>query len=164
LYIRWDGDHWVQQPDGSLVNTLPNVTVIGHRTLGGHTLAWWARASGAITQLNVEFDVILGGRLAYNAASMAVSESSATEGIYEFEAASGKMYVGQSGNIPARIEQHIASGKLLPGTEVSTTEVLGGKTAREIAEQLRINSFGGVKNIENIRNPIGAARSYLLFK
>jgi len=53
---------------------------------------------------------------------------------------------------------------LLPGTEVNTTEVLGGKTAREIAEQLRINSLGGVRNLENIRNPIGAARQYLLFK
>lgn len=89
-------------------------------------------------------------------------EIQAVEGIYEFEAASGKTYVGQSGDIPARIQQHIASGKLLPGTPVKTTEVLGGKTAREIAEQLRINALGGVRNLENIRNPIGAAQKYLL--
>lgn len=88
----------------------------------------------------------------------------AVEGIYEFTAASGKTYVGQSSNIAARLEQHIASGKLLPGTSVRTTEVLGGKTAREIAEQLRIYELGGIKNLQNIRNPIGPARQYLLPK
>jgi hypothetical protein len=85
-----------------------------------------------------------------------------TEGIYEFEAASGRTYVGQSGDIAARLEQHLASGKLLPGTSVSSVEVLGGKTAREIAEQLRINELGGIKNLDNVRNAIGTARQYLL--
>ena len=84
------------------------------------------------------------------------------EGIYEFTAASGKTYVGQSGNIAVRLEQHIASGKLLPGTSARITEVMGGKTAREIAEQLRINRLGGIKYLENIRNPIGPTRQYLL--
>jgi RHS repeat-associated protein len=88
------------------------------------------------------------------------------EGIYEFTAASGKTYVGQSGDIAARIDQHLASGKLLPSDlpSVKTTEVLGGKTAREVAEQVRINQLGGVKNLENIRNPIGPARQHLLPK
>lgn len=91
----------------------------------------------------------------------------ATEGIYQFTAASGKVYVGQSGNILERLAQHIVSGKLLEGTQVQVTEVLGGKLAREIAEQLRINELGGIyqngmKVLENIRNPIGAARQYLL--
>ena len=74
------------------------------------------------------------------------------------------MYVGQSGNIPARIKQHLASGKLLPEnlSTLRTTEMLGGKIAREIGEQLRINQFGGIDFLENIRNPIGAARQYLL--
>jgi RHS repeat-associated protein len=92
-------------------------------------------------------------------------------GIYEFIAASGLRYVGQSENIPARILQHIASGKLLERnlSTLRTTEVLLNKTGREIAEQLRINELGGiikngVKNLENIRNPIGPARSYLLTK
>ncbi len=88
--------------------------------------------------------------------------SQATEGIYEFTATSGKTYVGQSGNIPQRLEQHIASGKLEPGTTVKTTEVTGGKTAREISEQRRINELGGIQNLENIRNPIGPKRQHLL--
>ena len=52
----------------------------------------------------------------------------------------------------------------MPGdlSTVSRTEVFGGRTAREIAEQLRINELGGVDNLENIRNPIGLARQYLL--
>jgi len=87
-----------------------------------------------------------------------------TEGIYEFTAASGKRYVGQSKNIPLRLKQHLRSGKLLPGTPVKSTEVLGGKTSREIAEQLRINSLGGVEYLDNVRNPIGIARGHLLIK
>ena len=40
----------------------------------------------------------------------------------------------------------------------------GGKLAREIAEQTRINQLGGIVNLENLRNPIGAARQYLMPK
>lgn len=88
----------------------------------------------------------------------------ASEGTYEFTSASGKPYVGQSQDIPVRISQHLASGKLLPEDlpSVQTTEVLGGRTAREIAEQMRINQLGGVQNLENTRNPIGPARQSLL--
>ncbi|WP_198174880.1 RHS repeat-associated core domain-containing protein [Spirosoma arboris] len=93
-----------------------------------------------------------------------VEKKLVNEGVYEFTAASGKKYVGQSSDIAKRLEQHLASGKLLPGTPVKTTEVLGGKTAREVAEQLRIDSLGGVRNLENIRNPIGPKRQHLLPK
>gem|GEM_PF-6580773 len=102
------------------------------------------------------------GQAVQNAAK--ASTQLAKSGIYEFTAASGKTYVGQSKNIALRLQQHIKSGKLLQGTPVKTTEVLGGKTAREIAEQLRINSLGGIRNLENLRNPIGSARQYLLLK
>jgi RHS repeat-associated protein len=89
------------------------------------------------------------------------------EGIYEGPDATapGKTYVGQSGNIPERLSQHGESGtgKFPEGTKVSTTEVTGGKTAREIAEQKRIDQLGGVKSkpgsqTSNIRNPIGSKR------
>ena len=110
---------------------------------------------------------LAGGAIRLFGRETAKNSSQVVEGIYEFTAASGKTYVGQSKNIAARLKQHIASGKLLPGTSVKTTKVLGGKTAREIAEQLRINSLGGIyqdciKVLENIRNPIGPARQYLL--
>lgn len=90
----------------------------------------------------------------------------AGEGIYEFTASSGKTYVGQSSNIPRRIVEHIKSGKLLAknAKTLKTTQVGGGRIAREIAEQARIDRLGGVKNLENARNVIGPARSYLLKK
>lgn len=71
-------NHWEIQSNGQLGWEGPEVTIWGHKTILGHTQAWWNRASGAITQVNVEFDVILGARLIYNAANMAVSESSAS--------------------------------------------------------------------------------------
>ena len=94
----------------------------------------------------------------------------ASEGIYTFTSASGKPYVGQSGNIATRIEQHIDSGKLLVSDipTVQTTEVLGGKTTREIAEHNLIQEItGGVParyspDVANKVDPIGPARQHLL--
>ncbi|WP_416777211.1 GIY-YIG nuclease family protein [Xenorhabdus budapestensis] len=63
-----------------------------------------------------------------------------TQGIYEFTGQSGKKYVGQSSNIPGRLEQHSRSGKLPTGNSVITTPVPGGKQQREIAEQKRLNN------------------------
>lgn len=52
---------------------------------------------------------------------------------------------------------------MAPGTELKVIKVPGGKTAREIAEQKRINQLGGTKNqpgsqTSNERNPIGKRR------
>ena len=87
-----------------------------------------------------------------------------TEGIYQVVAKSGLTYVGQSSNIAARLAQHVASGKITQEAADNALRwaVSGGKTAREIAEQLRINELGGVAGLENIVNPIGAARKGLL--
>jgi hypothetical protein len=94
----------------------------------------------------------------------ALEAAKGVEGIYEFTAASGKIYVGQSGNIGLRLAQHLASGKLLEEgiSSVRFTEIAGGKLAKEIAEQLRINELGGIGNLENVRNAIGVARDYLM--
>ncbi len=99
---------------------------------------------------------------ATHVAEEVVESAKVSEGIYEFVATTGKTYVGQSGNIAKRLEQHIASGLLERGAAVETKQVLGGRTAREIAEQLRINALGGVEKLQNVRNPIGKAREYLL--
>jgi RHS repeat-associated protein len=87
-----------------------------------------------------------------------------TEGIYEFQdqgpQAGGKTYVGQSGDIPKRLGQHVRSGRLANPGQAQTTAVPGGKFAREIAEQNRITDLGGIKggNVSNKVNPIGVAR------
>lgn len=105
------------------------------------------------------------GGLVFEAVSaLRIAPKVVTEGIYEFKTYTGETYVGQSSNIPGRIAQHLQSGKLLPqdiGT-VSTTEVLGGKLTREIAEQLRIDELGGIRNLANLRNPIGNNAARLL--
>jgi hypothetical protein len=44
---------------------------------------------------------------------------------------------------------------------VCTRQVLGGKTAREIAEQIRIDELG-IESLENLRNPIGPGRLHLM--
>jgi hypothetical protein len=92
-----------------------------------------------------------------------------TEGIYEVAMDDGTTYVGQSGDIDARLAQHVASGKISQESADNAvrTEVLGGKTAREVAEQTRINEItegNGASDprVANIRNPIGAARQHLM--
>ncbi len=99
----------------------------------------------------------------------AKGKSAPVEGIYEFKDAKvNKPYVGQSSNIPNRLKQHQASGKLAPNTPVKTTEVKGGKTTREIAEHRRIQEItGGVParqspDVANEVDPIGPARQHLL--
>lgn len=92
------------------------------------------------------------------------------QGIYEFPdaGAGGTPYVGQSGNISQRLQQHVQAGRLTEGTVPRTTEVVGGKTAREIAEHQRIQELtGGVParlspNVSNQRDPIGPLRRHLL--
>jgi len=95
--------------------------------------------------------------------------AAAREGIYQFpdQEAGGVPYVGQSGNMTQRLGKHASGGRLTPGTE-TTTEVLGGKTAREIAEHNRIQEItGGVparqsSAVSNKVDPIGPSRRHLL--
>ncbi|MDG2997263.1 RHS repeat-associated core domain-containing protein, partial [Vibrio parahaemolyticus] len=90
------------------------------------------------------------------------------QGIYEFTDTAGKKYVGQSVNMPNRLKQHVKTGKLDPNQSVKTTEVLGGKTAREIAEHKRIQEItGGVParfsdKVSNKVDPIGPNRRHFL--
>ncbi len=86
------------------------------------------------------------------------------QGIYEFlDKKAGKKYVGQSGDIPRRLQEHLRAGRLDPSdATLKTKEVLGGKLAREIAEQQRINQLGGIDNLANKVNPIGPARQHLM--
>ena len=104
--------------------------------------------------------------LAYQATKKAKKEIQ--EGIYEFTDTQGKKYVGQSSNISKRLKQHVKLDKLDPNEKVKVTEVLGGKTTREIAEHKRIQQLtGGVparrsNKVSNKVDPIGAKRRHLL--
>lgn len=102
--------------------------------------------------------------------SGSTSRRSARQGLYEFpdQAAGGTTpYVGQSGNITRRLNEHQRAGRLKRGTE-TTREVEGGKTQREIAEHQRIQELtGGVPardspSVTNRVDPIGPNRQDLL--
>jgi len=106
-------------------------------------------------------------RMAPDAVELAPRASGVVEdGIYEFQATNGKTYVGQSGRISERLAEHVRDGKLSAENvgNVKRTAVNGGKVAREIAEQRRIDRLGGIKSgdLANKRNPIGPARRHLM--
>jgi len=118
-------------------------------------------------QAGVDFAVGagFGGVAAVNAARRGAQIQ---EGIYvaSTTAKQGLLYVGQSGQIATRLEQHVASGKITQevASSANVFEVLGGKTSREVAEQRMANQLGGVGtgSLANKVNPIGASRSGLL--
>jgi hypothetical protein len=114
--------------------------------------------------LALDATIVLGAYAKLGTALAKLGKGIAKEGIYEFTAASGKTYLGQSANIAKRIARHLSDGKLLRAdlASLKTMQVLGGKTAREIAEQLRILALGGIDVLENVRNPIGRRRAHLL--
>ena len=89
----------------------------------------------------------------------------ANEGIYVVRSSKG-VYVGQSGNISGRLGRHVADDKFTQA-EIDAAErilVRGGKTQREIAEQLKLDSFGGrdADGVVNLVNPIGDRRLSLM--
>jgi RHS repeat-associated protein len=105
----------------------------------------------------------------YSAADDIITSKPVKEGIYEFVDTTGKKYVGQSSDVPARLQQHVDSGKLDPGTHVDVNSMPGStKTEREIAEHRRIQEItGGVPArqsdaVSNQRDPIGPRRQHLL--
>lgn len=68
--------------------------------------------------------------------------------------------MGQSGDITARLARHVKNGRFTEA-EVDAAERIalsGGKLARDIAEQLKIDEFGGIDNLLNKVNPIGPNR------
>lgn len=112
--------------------------------------------------LGVIDDAVDAGKQVVRNADDVADTGKRIEGVYEFSE-KGKTYVGQSGDVAGRVGQHLESGKLVPGTTVTVTPVPGGKTAREVAEQKRINQLGGTANrpgsqTTNQRNPIGPKR------
>ena len=140
----------------------PNARVAGQRFTGDALM--FAGGVGAVTKLRAL--AAAGADLSEAAAAGGGAGSAVNEGVYVVTRANGDVYVGQSGNITERLVQHVASGKVT-SSEVANAQrfaVGGGKTAREIAEQTKLDSYGGVRSLRtvNIRNPIGARRISLM--
>jgi RHS repeat-associated protein len=85
----------------------------------------------------------------------------ANEGIYVIRGAK-ETYVGQSGDISRRLSDHVGRFTQREVDEAERIAVSGGKTAREIAEQHKIDALGGIRKLGNIRNPIGERRFHLM--
>lgn len=83
------------------------------------------------------------------------------EGIYVIRGAE-ETYVGQSGQISTRLSQHLGRFTQAETDAAERIFVPGGKTAREIAEQQKIDELGGIDELGNRRNPIGPARFNLM--
>ncbi|WP_050407335.1 RHS repeat-associated core domain-containing protein [Massilia sp. NR 4-1] len=89
------------------------------------------------------------------------------QGLYLAESNAGK-YVGQSGQITTRLEQHVAKSRFGAGTAEAADDAVrlavgGGKTSREVAEQRVLNAMGGpnTPGVLNKANPVGG-RPWLL--
>jgi hypothetical protein len=114
--------------------------------------------------------ITVGGVGAAKAVAGGAVASTANEGIYDVATLTGERYVGQSGNITQRLAQHVSDGKITAAeaSKAIRTYVPGGKTAREIAEQLAIDKYGGPKStnsasvLANKVNPVGLARQYIM--
>ncbi len=168
-------------PDGRWIETLWDVTnvAVGVKSAydnfrSGQYLSGVVDIGGALVDsVAAVVPVVPGGvgmaikaaRAAERADDMLDATKVVKEGIYEFPDAlsAGRTYVGQSGNVAKRLGQHERSGKKAADAVATSTSVPGGKTAREVAEQRRINELGGIRTApdsrtSNVRNPIGPAR------
>jgi len=123
-------NHWAIQSNGQLGWEGPEVTVWGHRTRLGHTMAYWNMPSGAINQVNVEFDVILSARLIYNAASAAVSEAGYSE---DMVSQAQEIYPNKAG----KIQLHHIDPKYMGGAPDGPLVPLDGAYHQVITNEFR---------------------------
>ncbi|MFZ4083865.1 MAG: GIY-YIG nuclease family protein, partial [Pirellula sp.] len=102
------------------------------------------------------------GEHVYQVGELGLVVHNTCEGIYVFMTTTGKTYVGQSVDVARRLAEHVNAGRLASAATATIINVTGGKMSREIAEQMLINSLGGVRPggiLANKVNPIGLARA-----
>ena len=82
------------------------------------------------------------------------NQSNKLPGVYSFIGNTGKEYVGKNVDLLTRIGSHISSGKL-PESSLNTLKVeVGNPETLRVLEQTKINSQGGVTQLENIINAV----------
>ena len=108
------------------------------------------------------YNIEVHGEHVYQVGELGVVVHNTCEGIYVFMTTTGKTYVGQSVDVARRLAEHVNAGRLASAATATIINVTGGKMSREIAEQMLINSLGGVRPggiLANKVNPIGLARA-----
>jgi RHS repeat-associated protein len=184
-----DGPNWYDYVGGDPVNNsdptglegccygpegyrLPQMEAPSLSTLGNAILAIAIAFDIVNSPLSPGPDASIAGAAARGALSrteQAAARAEVRAGRYEFpdKTAGGKPYVGQSGNVPARLADHTRAGRLELGA-ARTTPVTGGKAAREVSEHRRIQQITGGKParesdaVSNKVDPIGPKRRHLL--
>jgi len=91
-----------------------------------------------------------------------VRKAALNRGVYDVNKTKDddKPYIGQSGDINRRLEQHVDKGKnsKKEADRAKRTEVKGDKFDREIEEQRQLDARGGKENTANEVNPVGPKR------
>jgi len=108
------------------------------------------------------YNIEVHGEHVYQVGELGLVVHNTCEGIYVFMTTTGKTYVGQSVDVARRLAEHVNAGRLASAATATIINVTGGKMSREIAEQMLINSLGGVRPggiLANKVNPIGLARA-----
>lgn len=85
---------------------------------------------GADEAQKADVGAVLPG-VGYTAADDIITSTPVKEGIYEFVDTTGKKYVGQSSDIPQRLQQHVDSGKLDTGQHVDVNSIPGSTKTRD---------------------------------
>jgi hypothetical protein len=107
------------------------------------------------------YNIEVHGEHVYQVGELGLVVHNTCEGIYVFITTTGKTYVGQSVDVARRLAEHVNAGRLASAATATIINVTGGKMSREIAEQMLINSLGGLPStvLANRVNPIGFSRA-----
>ena len=107
------------------------------------------------------YNIEVHGEHVYQVGELGLVVHNTCEGIYVFMTTTGKTYVGQSVDVARRLAEHVNAGRLASAATATIINVTGGKMSREIAEQMLINSLGGLPStvLANRVNPIGFSRA-----
>lgn len=130
------------------------------------------REDARMTRLALQQGLDTKGNLGVSAGGKKRQDAPETKksGVYQFKDKDGKIYTGQSDDVPRRIKEHEASG--FKSTEEPHTVIDmpdSTKTQREIVEHKEIQKVTGGRParmaqdvVSNQRDPIGPKRQHLL--
>ena len=137
-------EFWVEYGLGVVVQSA------GILASGGQSLGVEAAARGGLAGVEASPEI---------AEAAASAGDAVNEGVYIIRSNRGT-YIGQSGNIAQRFGAHLGRFSAEELGNAERIAVGGGKTAREVVEQLTLDAEGGIGNLNvlNKVNPIGASR------
>lgn len=91
------------------------------------------------------------GRASEGYKGISIQQAPKAPGVYQFTQANGQLYTGMTTRpIVTRLQEHVASGKLAPGTQIRVQEMSGASRLQiRVQEQSWLNQAGGLGNPNN---------------